>query len=129
MRRLTWLLALAAVAQILDGQVKAGYTTIAPPGATSASAASVSGGNVVGFYETSDGSQLGFLYQSVPEPSGLVLLGIGFAATAGYLVLRRRMPSSTPVRIPHWVQQLVGAGQNRDGGRYWPVGRDGRPGR
>ena len=99
------------------------YTTLAPPGATRSDAIGVSGGNVVGDYE-SGGIGYGFLYNGttyttlalpgatltvatgvsggnvvgysvVPEPSGLVLLGMGFATTAGYFSLRRRRPSAT----------------------------------
>ncbi len=61
------------------------YTTLLPPGSVGSTAEGVSGGEVVG------GSSVGmFLYESVPEPSGLVLLAIGLATTAGYLGLRQR---------------------------------------
>ncbi len=69
------------------------YTTLAPPGATDTYAEAISGGNVVGWYEGS-GGDYAFEYQIVPEPSGLFLLGIGFATTAGYLGLRQRMRTS-----------------------------------
>jgi hypothetical protein len=54
---------------------------------------------VVGAYaDPSTGNFYGFLYQSsvsVPEPSGVVLLAIGLATTAGYLVRQQRRRATT----------------------------------
>jgi len=53
-------------------------------GAKDSAAYGISGGDMVG------------IYSSVPAPPGLVLLGIGFAATAGYFVWWPRKPSAAP---------------------------------
>jgi hypothetical protein len=53
------------------------YMILAPPGALDSFASSISDGYVLGQY-------------SIPEPSGLALLAIGLATTAGYFGLRRR---------------------------------------
>jgi hypothetical protein len=98
LRHVTWLLAPAIAALILGcGQVKAGYTTITPPGAIFSRATGVSGGNVVGYDQiVTSATEYGFLYQqSVPEPPGLVLVSIALATMAGYFGLRRRRPSAT----------------------------------
>lgn len=104
MRRLVWLLTLVVMILILGGgKVKAQssqygflyngttYTTIALPGAINSDVTGISGGNVIGDYVT---------YKSaVPEPSGCVLLVIGFLTTTGYAVRRRRRPSVTSGRM------------------------------
>ena len=73
------------------------YTTLNDPSATGGTAAfGIDGGNIVGYY--SDGSgEHGFLYQpdvsATPEPSSIVLFGMGTAFMAASRRWRRRKQS------------------------------------
>jgi len=83
-----------AFALAAGGRAQAGgfvFTTINAPGAstTSANGLNTFGGQIVGSYTDSLGTQHGFVAMSVPEPSTLVLSGIG-AAFLVVLGLRQR---------------------------------------
>jgi hypothetical protein len=65
------------------------YTTLSVPGAVDTDALSISGNNIVGYYENNSG-EYGFLATPVPEPSVLGLLAVGAAA----LLIRRRVSSA-----------------------------------
>ena len=91
MRSVTGILATAMVNIILGGEpAKAGYTTLAPPGATSTEAMGVSGGSVVGSY-VSGGTQYGFLYNgttyttlALPGALSTVATGVSGGNVVGY---------------------------------------------
>ena len=92
------------------------YTTLAVPGATETIVTGIFGDDVVGTY-TVGSTEFAFLIQSpypnyvppppgpppppppgtVPEPSSLILLVVGMAATAGYVGLMTDMQPKPPL--------------------------------
>ena len=72
-------------------------TTIDYPGSSGTAIAGIDGaGNLTGFYVDAQGNYQGFIAMSVPEPSSIALLGIGFLSL---LVVSRRRGAQTQPRL------------------------------
>ena len=67
------------------------YTTFDVPGSLATEAIGINDlGQIVGYYTDAAGNEHGFLATSTPEPSTLVLLGIGVLGILGYAGWKRR---------------------------------------
>ena len=72
-------------------------TTIDYPGSSGTGIAGIDGaGDLTGFYVDAQGNYHGFIAMSVPEPSSIALLGIGFLSL---LVVSRRRGAQTQPRV------------------------------